>query len=316
MVIIEKSDKVSEPERLQTPPRPFQLRTHLRLMDCATLIYLGLVGGLLLFFHRGVANWPLLVSTHIAVALLIMYLIRAAADNSSKVLTFFRDSYPFFLFTFMFKEVSIIVNILFPFWLEPALIDWDLFLFGNHPTVWLQKFSTPWFSELMAFSYWSYYVFIPFVGIVLYVRKDRGLFHSYAFCLSLTMYVGYFLFLFLAARGPHETLAHLHTERELAWIFDRTVRSIQSAAKISGAAFPSSHVAAMWISWFFVFKFRKTLGWAFAPLVISLTFSVVYMQYHYAVDAIAGVVMALATYPVAKKIERKFKAPARAAASR
>lgn len=315
-MIVEKSDKAPKTERVGASRRAFQFRDHLRLVDYATFIYLGLVGGLLLFFHRGVEYWPQLVFTQVAVGLLALGLIRVAETGSSKVLLFLRDSYPFFLYTFLFKEVSIIVNMFFPFWLEQSLIEWDLFLFGNHPTVWLQKFATPWFSELMAFSYWSYYVFIPFVGIILYVRKDRGLFHSYAFCLSLTMYACYFLFLFLAARGPHETMAHLHTERELAWIFDRMVHSIQSAAKISGAAFPSSHVAAMWISWFFAFKSRKSLGWVLAPLVISLTFSVVYMRYHYAVDAIAGVIMALITYPIAMKIEQKFKSPVRVAASR
>ncbi len=307
-MIIEETKRIPKRETLETRrPPAFELKANLRLMDYATFIYLGVVGGLLLFFHRGVAYWPLLILAHVAVALFLVYVIRLAETSPSKVVIFFRDAYPFFLFTFMFKEVSLIVNIFFPFWLEQPLIEWDLFLFGNHPTVWLQKFSSPWFSELMAFSYWSYYVFIPFVGIMLYLQKDRRLYHSYVFNLAFTMYTCYFLFLFLGARGPHETLAHLHIQRDLGWIFDRMVHGIQNTARISGAAFPSSHVAAMWISWFFVFKFRKSLGWAFAPLILSLSFSVVYMQYHYAVDAIAGVALACLTYQLGRKIEEQFK---------
>ena len=306
-MIVEGKTKISKHQLVEQSQTIYDIRPNLRQMDYATFIYLGLVSGLLLFFHRGVAFWPLLVLAHVIVGLLLVYLIRFAETTTSKILMFFRDTYPFFLYTFLFKEVSIIVNVLFPFWLEPWLIKWDLLLFGNHPTVWLQNLSSSWFSEVMAFSYWSYYVFIPFVGFLLYFKKDRSLFHSYAFNLAFTMYTCYFLFLFLTARGPHETLVHLHIDRDLGWIFDRMVHSLQNTASISGAAFPSSHVAAMWISWIFVFKHRKLLAWTFLPLILSLSFSVVYMQYHYAVDAIAGVLLAALTYPLGLKIEERFR---------
>lgn len=306
-MVIEGTKRIPKPEYFRAPQPHFHLKSSLRPIDYATFVYLGLVGGLLVFFHNGVDHWPILVLAHVGVVAGILYLIRLEHSTNSKVVTFLRDSYPFFLYTFLFKEVSLVVNMFFPFWLEQPLIQWDLLLFRNHPTVWLQAYSSQWFSEWMAFSYWSYYVFIPFVGILLYAKKDRRLFHSYAFNLAVTMYTCYFLFLFLTARGPHETLAHLHIERDVGWIFDRMVRGLQNAAGISGAAFPSSHVAAMWISWIFAFRFRRWLGWLFLPLLLSLSFSVVYMQYHYAVDAIAGVLLSLMTYSLGIKIESRFR---------
>jgi membrane-associated phospholipid phosphatase len=84
------------------------------------------------------------------------------------------------------------------------------------------------------------------------------------------------------------------------------VKTIQSNASISGAAFPSSHVAAVWIAWIYLLRFRKWLGLVTLPLVLSLSFSVVYMQYHYAVDSIAGILLVCLSYPIGRALERKY----------
>ncbi|NIR50965.1 hypothetical protein GWO43_20300 [candidate division KSB1 bacterium] len=282
------------------------LTVHLRLVDYATISYLAVIAGLLVFFHPGVPQWPYLVLGHIVGIGLLLAYIDFAEKRSSKVVTFFRDVYPFFLYTFFFIEVSKIVNILFPFWLEPYLISFDQFLFGNHPTVWLQRIFSPGLSELMAFSYWSYYILLPMTGLILYSRKDRSLYFSFVFNLSLTLYICYFSYLFLTARGPHETLEFLHIEREMAGFFDHMVKTIQNNASVSGAAFPSSHVAAVWVALFFLFRFKKWLGLIVTPLVLALSFSVVYMQYHYAVDSIAGILLVCGTYPLGTFLERQF----------
>ncbi|MCH7681822.1 phosphatase PAP2 family protein, partial [candidate division KSB1 bacterium] len=218
----------------------------------------------------------------------------------------FRDCYPFFIFTFVFKEIALVINILFPFWLESHLISWDLIVFGIHPTVWVQQFYRPWLTELMAFSYWSYYILFPVSGFTLYFQKDKSLYFSFVFRLSVTLLTCYFLYLFLGARGPHETLASLHLERDYVFIFDKFVKSIQDAASISGAAFPSSHVAAVWVVLIYLFRFKKWLGLTLLPLILVLTVSVVYLQYHYAVDPIAGILVVCITYPLAGILEKRF----------
>jgi membrane-associated phospholipid phosphatase len=308
-MLVEKSTNEQIIADKRKPPLPLELRhpSPLRLIDYATFVYLGVIALLLLIFHRGVENWLLLVFLHLALGGFLFGFIQFTQRRASIILTFFRDVYPFILYTFMFKEISLIINILFPFWLEEHLIHWDLALFGNHPTVWLQHLNNPSLREWMAFFYWSYYIFIPIVCLTLYFRKDRALFHSYTFSISLTLYICYFLFLFLGARGPHETLAHLHAQKTLAGFFDKMVYSIQSNAAISGAAFPSSHVAAMWVAWIFLFKFRRVVGWVCLPLVLALSFSVVYMQYHYAVDSFAGIILVAFTYPLSHWLENKFR---------
>ncbi len=283
-----------------------RLIPNLRLVDISIIVYLSALAILLIFFHQGVENWPIFVLGNFAFIAALVFYIRLADSKSSKILTFFPDCYPFFIFTFVFKETATIINILFPFWLESHLMSWDLMIFGVQPTVWVQQFYRPWLTELMAFSYWSYYILFPISGFTLYLRKDKSLYFSFVFRLSFTLLTCYFLYLFLGARGPHETLASLHLEREYVFIFDRFVKSIQDAASISGAAFPSSHVAAVWIVLIYLFRFKKWLGLTLLPLILTLTVSVVYLQYHYAVDPIAGIFVVCITYPLAGFLEKKF----------
>ncbi len=298
-----ESAKLTEKNKGVATPR---LLSQLRLVDIAIIIHLSAVAILLIFFHQGVENWPFFILGNFAFIVGLIYYIQLADRKSSKILTFFRDCYPFFIFTFVFKEIALVINILFPFWLESHLSSWDLIVFGIHPTVWVQQFYRPWLTELMAFSYWSYYILFPVSGFTLYFQKDKSLYFSFVFRLSVTLLTCYFLYLFLGARGPHETLASLHLERDYVFIFDKFVKSIQDAASISGAAFPSSHVAAVWVVLIYLFRFKKWLGLTLLPLILVLTVSVVYLQYHYAVDPIAGILVVCITYPLAGILEKRF----------
>jgi membrane-associated phospholipid phosphatase len=59
-----------------------------------------------------------------------------------------------------------------------------------------------------------------------------------------------------------------------------------------GAAFPSSHVAATWTAVAAAFAGSRLFGAILSVPAALLTVGVVYCQMHYAVDALAGVVLA------------------------
>lgn len=275
--------------------------------DKLTLGYIAFFAVLILLFHHRIDYWYVYVTVHAAALLLLIEFIRWADDSTVKSVQFLRDIYPVVLFMFMFKEVSLIINIFLPFWLESHLIRWDAALFGGHPTVLLQQYFRPWLTEFMAFSYWSYYVFLPLPGILFSLRKERAIFQSYVFNLSFTMYVCYFSYLLLTARGPQHTLSHLFVSREAAGLFDAIILNMQAAGKISGAAFPSSHVAAVWVALIYIFKFSKKLGWICLPIVLALMLSTVYLQYHYAVDAVAGFLLMCLLLPLSRRLEERMK---------
>src|SRR5207237_54408 len=59
-----------------------------------------------------------------------------------------------------------------------------------------------------------------------------------------------------------------------------------------GAAFPSSHVAAAVVAAVCALRYWRRLGLVLTPFTLGLVLSVVYGQFHYAVDAVAGLIVA------------------------
>src|SRR3989442_11587094 len=63
-----------------------------------------------------------------------------------------------------------------------------------------------------------------------------------------------------------------------------------------GAALPSSHVAAAVVAVLCALRYWRALGFVLTPFTIGLVLSVVYGQFHYAVDAVAGLIVAFAVF--------------------
>jgi membrane-associated phospholipid phosphatase len=59
-----------------------------------------------------------------------------------------------------------------------------------------------------------------------------------------------------------------------------------------GAAFPSSHVAASVVATGMALRYWRPVGLLLMPFTGGLILAVVYGQFHYAVDALAGLVVA------------------------
>lgn len=283
----------------------FQIVQRLRIIDVITIAYFSIIALLVLLFNHRVSNWPLHFFWNFFAVLVLLGFCYFTYSTKSKIIWIFRDIYPFSLYTFMFKEISVLINIFFPFWLEGFLISWDKAIFGGYPTAEVQKLYHPWLTEFMAFSYWSYYILFP-AGLCATFVKSKKMFREYIYNLSFTFYFCYLSYLFLTARGPQQTLVGYHLPREAAGFFDGMVLNIQAMANISGAAFPSSHVAAAGIVWLFIFKANRTFGYLVLPLTLCLIFSTVYLQYHYAVDAIAGVLVLFIIYPLAGFVKTRF----------
>ena len=56
---------------------------------------------------------------------------------------------------------------------------------------------------------------------------------------------------------------------------------------------PSGHTMMTLMNMILAFRFRSKLRWVFLIMGCSLIFSTIYLRYHYVVDVIAGIVLAL-----------------------
>ena len=69
-----------------------------------------------------------------------------------------------------------------------------------------------------------------------------------------------------------------------------------------GTAFPSSHVAYSVVIWLMAWRHQRFMFWVYLFLVPALTLGAVYGGFHYAIDALAGTILAVIIYQVTKRV--------------
>jgi hypothetical protein len=301
----------------------------LRFYDRISLGYLCLTLLLAIFFppantaklvlirERILINHPLIILTIVALIYFTPMLSPSARYRRVyKWLRPVRDLYPFFLFTFvLFGEFTYLANSVFPYWIEPYLIDFDLWLFKQPSHRFIEAHTPAWMIELTAFAYWSYYPLILLVVLRYYLARDQAgsrtlsrrqpvnslsgqadpVFLDFMNRICLSFYACYVLFMLLPARSPRHAL-DLNGQLQLAggFFFD-LISQAQNYVSVVGAAFPSSHVAVAWVAVVALRQSDRYIFFIFVPVVVALTFSVFILQYHYVLDAVGGAVVAWLT---------------------
>jgi hypothetical protein len=297
-------------------PSSRNLWTNLRFYDRLSLGYLGLTLLLAIFSAPTSATRLIHIRERILIshpliamaipALIYFTQVRSLSTPYRRVYKWLiplRDLYPFFLFIFvLFGEFTYLANAVFPYWIERHLIDFDLWLFKQPAHRFIETHAPAWMIELMAFAYWSYYPIIAYVALRFYLRRGTArlprrqqvnpVFLDFMNRICLSFYVCYALFMLLPARSPRHAL-DLNGQLQLAggFFFD-LISQAQNYVSVVGAAFPSSHVAVAWVAVAALQKSDRYIFFILVPVVIALTFSVFILQYHYVLDAVAGVVVA------------------------
>ena len=209
----------------------------------------------------------------------------------NKVLDLIRNVYPIILSGYFYSE-TVFYNKFIWQNLDQKLIDVDQNIFGFQPSlVFSETFSSKWFSELMYFGYFSFYLLIiGFVIITYYKLKDES--DALIFKFSAAMFLFYLIFGIFPAAGPQFYLPSPEKDLPVAFVFDKIMHFIQANAEQPTAAFPSSHVG---VSIIILLLLRKRIPKYFKiaiPFVCILILSTVYIKAHYAVDVLGGIIIA------------------------
>lgn len=197
---------------------------------------------------------------------------------------------------------------------DPLLITIDYMLFGNHPTVWMERFISPFTTAVMQFAYISYYIMPVSLGFILIAKGRRIDFERAFFGIVLCFYLSYAGYILFPAVGPRFTLDHLQTTGLEAPSFILAIQeTLNRLEQNKTDAFPSGHTAIALVSLYYAWNLReKILARILLPLVLALIVSTVYLRYHYVIDVLAGVVLAILTLVLEPLLSRLFScSPAR-----
>lgn len=166
---------------------------------------------------------------------------------------------------------------------------WERALFGDPSRTLAAAFPGRLLSESVHLAYLSYYALIYVPPLLLYARRRMDDFHRVATALLLTFVVCFAVFAVFPVQGPR----YLGTAPAPDGPVRSLVLALLESGSSRGAAFPSSHVAVAVVQTALAVLRRARLAAVYAVLTAGLTFGAVYGGFHYAVDALAGAVLAL-----------------------
>lgn len=194
-------------------------------------------------------------------------------------------------------------------------------LFGCQPAQYFaQIFSSPVISELMDMGYASYYPMIVLVAVYYFIWKYNE-YERAAFVIMASFFAYYVIFVLVPVTGPTFYYKAVGIDQITAGVFPnlhdyfnshtdclpspgytdgifyQLVEDAKAAGERPTAAFPSSHVGISTVIMFLVWHTKnRRLFYCMIPFYAFLCMATVYIQAHYAVDALAGFVSGAAFY--------------------
>ncbi len=203
------------------------------------------------------------------------------------------DFYPLIFMFVIFESFFMILPYFNPHDYDKELAVFDFWMFGVHPTVWIEQWVRPWLTDLLYLAYFVYYPFPLFILVFLYRKRQFTALDRSIFILLVVNYGAYITYFFVPAMGPryYEPIMQLQT-RSLDGIFlavpIRDFIHIFEPNKFD--AFPSLHIATSLTTMYIMFRYNKKMFLIFIPLILGILVAVIYCRFHYVVDIFAGIV--------------------------
>jgi membrane-associated phospholipid phosphatase len=272
--------------------------------DWLIYFYLGLVSVIILIRYNKLSFWGLYIFFHL---LLVIISIAIVSDNSRRIsrkYTTLHVWYPVIFFIFLYVEANLLNQIFFSSSLDPVVAQVDQRIFPMNLHLFLyQNLHSLLVDELFHGIYFSYYI-IMFLPGILMLKKKAELSRELAFVLTFTMLVSYILFIIFPVYGPVEVWKNTFKD---GIIFIPVMKIIYRYAEVGGGAIPSTHVAGSIVVAFYSLKYSKKMGVITWTLAFLIGVSTIYGGFHYSIDLLAGVLMAIWGIWFGKKVYPYFK---------
>lgn len=220
--------------------------------------------------------------------------------------------------------------------LDHLFAHWEQALFGFQPALeFARTFPSAVVSEAMSLGYAAYYYMIACVSL-LYFLKHYAEFQRCAFVIMASFMAFYVIFDLVPVVGPtfyykavgvehiaqgvFPSLGHyfnshtacLPTPGYTDGIFYQMVEDAKAAGERPTAAFPSSHVGISTVCMLLLWHVRsRRLLVCLLPIYVLLCLATVYIQAHYAIDALAGLATGALFYALFMAASRSMIYPQR-----
>ncbi len=254
-----------------------------------TLFFLVGLTLLAVIFHGRIPLWrDLLFNYFILLGLLFVFKWSSDYKVMGRAGTFFHHFSPILFVVLIYESLGNLIQYLQPD-IDPWLLKIDLFLFGVEPTLWMQKWIVPLFTDILSLAYFSYY-FIPVVLIaVLYLKNRMAEFDRAIFVLAFGYYISFVGYILFPAVGPRYALTDLYSvPLKGSFITDFVRDTLNALEHNKRDCMPSGHTQIVLMVLFLAYRYERLLFYIYFPVICLLILSTVYLRYHYVIDLLVG----------------------------
>ncbi len=271
-----------------------------------TVVYLTVTATLVVLFRDTLDLWPIFLVAHLAGSGLLIWLNRLSAPPP--LLQALLDWHPIVLFPLLYKEVEVFAAAFGDWGLSESIPRLEAVLFNGQPSLYLsEQWPSVALSEYLHFCYLSYVVVIPGLAGYWYAGGRRAAFHELVFVLAVAMYGSYLFFILFPVDSPYYLSDRLGPPLAGHLFFD-LVHEMSARGGARGGAFPSAHVTGSVLVWLIAWRHQRRVAYLLAPLIGGVIAATVYGRFHYAVDTLAGIAVALCVFGLCSPW-RKVTAP-------
>jgi membrane-associated phospholipid phosphatase len=288
-------------------------KLHLGATDGLILATLAFFSVLAIIFFNRIEGWWMLVLKNIAVAIAYILLNRLSEKTTKKFWRFFlRVASVTLTYAYLFGAVDKFQLLIYGEWMDYYVTDFEQWVFGVQPTLWLEDFISKPLTEWMMFSYVIYVPMYPVLcGIIYYLRGELAM-EDYFFTLGFTNVLCDIGFILFPVASPMYYIKQLYTVPLDGWVWTFLGECMRKYLHFAGGSIPSPHTAAATIMWVMAYRYHRPSFWILSPIVLSLYISTFYCRFHYVTDAVVGIAvafLALALTPLLIKLWDRMAEP-------
>lgn len=273
-----------------------------KALDILVISFTGLLLILAIIFSSKVNNWEIVVRNFFIIGVayfLISNVIGKINSNFWQIAA--RGGLIAAVNGLLFSEIQHLQHIFVNGWMDQQLIDLDRWIFGIELTMVSDKITVPWLTEAMMFAYTVYVPLIVLVAVFCYIKSGKLAGEDYLFNLTLAYFLSYLGFLIYPIAGPLFFQPEVYKTPLEGGLFTYFGEWIRTNAHYPGGNLPSPHCAAGTVMLVMLYKYNKNVFYVILPIILLLYISTVYGRYHYAMDGVIGIILALIIIKITSK---------------
>jgi membrane-associated phospholipid phosphatase len=234
----------------------------------------------------------------------LLLLAHADSLRRREFLSIVRDWYPAPLMLLAYREMGWFARPHPNINLERAWVVWDKMFLNDWGVKAAIESTGPLLPSMLEISYSLVYTIAPFSLAMLYVYHRRERVNAFLFTFLTGVLFAYALFPYFPSEPPR-TVFPGQDSPSIETIFRRFNWWLLGGYGIHTSVFPSAHVSGAFSGAFAMTRLlpeKKWVGRALVVLAVLIATATVYGRYHYLVDALAGLLVAL----IAEGVSRRF----------